>query len=146
MPALFPSSFEIWQYSPFGKALFWSELVIGLVTAGCLWRVRDRFQLFDTLALGLLGVAATEHVAATWALLVDPTRGTGTLPIPQPFRAGGYAAMILFDLIGPLVAGVVIGRAALLNRSTFVPRALLYAGIASYAVYISPWATAVIAD
>ena len=146
MLQLFPSGFEFWQYSWLGRTLFWFELVVALVVSVVIARRHPETRAFMWIALLVLFVAVAQHIAAVWTLAIDPHRGSGTLPIPQPFKAAGYFATFTSNVVGPFLAGLLLGRSATLAASSRVAAALAIVVIAAYALYIAPWASVIILD
>ena len=147
MATLFPSSFEIWEYNEFGRALFYSILVLG-ISGGFVvsWR-RNVARAASWVCCGLLACAVAAHFSTLWILAVDPHRNTGRVPLPQPFPVIAYGSAFLLALVGPPVAGFLLGHLLALKRGTgHTTAALAYASVAVYALYITPWTLAVIAD
>ena len=140
-----PSSFEIWQYSPSGRIWFVVSLFFGLLV-GYLRRARPwRTPLTASLA-GLLISALATHAAAIVTLMRDPQRGLGRIPLPEPWAGCAALLGVVLAVLAPCFASLLCLR-ALSAASRHHPISRVTAVVITvYAVYISPWALNVLLD
>jgi len=144
--AIFPGSFEIWQYSTIGEALFCGLVAVGAVI-GLAWGLRHERPRFHSVAWALSSLSLVGHGLTTWTLVVDPHRATGTVPLPQPFGGVAPTIALALMLLGPPVGAFLLTRAVVrvrLWRSQ--PALVLHALASTYAIYIGSWVGTVIFD
>ena len=147
MLVVFPSTFEIWDYSAFGKIALYATIAVGAIVGGATGLRQKAKTLFSRLALALMACVAVAHLTAVWTLIVDPTRGSGTVPLTPPLALLAYISDLVLLLVGPGVAAAVAANAFASSRSLRQASAAVLLGVFSvYVAYITPWIGEVIFD
>jgi hypothetical protein len=143
----FPKSFDIWQYSVVGKIELASALLLGVVIAFIFRRSQFISRVALINAAILLGTATLAHALTGWILRVDPTRSTGTVPLPEPFAFIASSLIVFLLFMGPKMSGLILGHAVMhFKHWKTDPRGLAFVLVSIYATFITPWIAVVICD
>lgn len=145
--SLFPTQFEFYEYSAFGKIFFVLAGTTGALVSVGLGRLKHWEKVIYVSSATLFIAAAITHALTLWILNVDLMRSTGNIPLPMPFAAAAYVCALFLDLVGPILAGLVMGYGLRIihqwHRHRLVPVCCL---VAFYAMWVAPWAGTIIFD
>ena len=140
-----PSPLDILGYSTPGLVVFASSAVVGLAWALTLGYPSRRGSL-AALAVGLLVLAVSVHVAGVLTLLRDPERDLGSIPLHAPFAAGAVWAAIVLALVSPGLAAFLVTRVSVGSPRPHVVLRVAFVLVSIYAACEGPWALEVLFD